>query len=164
MLQDKLSPTATVYCVDSSALIDINRIYPERNSFFTNIWKKLDDLIDDARIIAPLEVYEEIKVHEDEIFNWCKDRKKRIFFDVEDELEDMVKIVHAKYDPAHLATMTSFTGRWADPWVIALSKVHSATIVSSEKVRPNSIPFVAKIVEVKCVNVLGFFDEIQPTK
>jgi hypothetical protein len=52
--QGKLVPT---YCVDSSALIDLNRIYPYRISYFSGIWKKLDDLIKDERLIAPFEVY-----------------------------------------------------------------------------------------------------------
>jgi len=124
----------------------------------------MDELTKQARLIAPLEVYDEIRVHEDEIFNWCSDRKKQIFFDVEDDLEDMIKIVHSKYDQNYLALMAANLGPWADPWVIALSKLRRATIVCSEKVRPNSIPFIAKIMEVKYVSVLGFFDEIQPTK
>lgn len=38
-----------------------------------------------------------------------------------------------------------------------------ATLVTSEKGnKRNSIPFIAKLVGVKCMDILGFFDEIQP--
>lgn len=79
--QGKLLPT---YCIDSSALIDINRGYPERNAFFTDIWKKMDELFKDDRLIAPIEVYKEIDDHEDEVFFWCRDRKS-MFIDVDIE-------------------------------------------------------------------------------
>jgi hypothetical protein len=48
--------------------------------------------------------------------------------------------------------------------VIALSKVHNAILVTSEKggARRNSIPNIAKMMDIDCLDVLGFFDGIQP--
>ena len=156
--QGKLLPT---YCIDSSALIDLNRMYPYKITYFSGIWKKLDDLVKEERLIAPSEVYEEIQVGKDAIYYWCVDRRK-IFSDVEDDVQECFKIVKQLYAPSEWDMRNTGLIPWADPWLLALSKARMATLVTSENGRkPNSIPVIAKMAEVKCLDILGFLEEVQ---
>ena len=56
--QSELFPK-TVYCIDTSSLINLK---PYRRDIFPTIWKKLENMIKNGELIAPLEVYGEIEV------------------------------------------------------------------------------------------------------
>ena len=60
-----------IYCIDTSSLANIQRIY--RISKLEGIWEFLDELVKDGRLVAPREVFEELKAGQgDEIFEWAK--------------------------------------------------------------------------------------------
>ena len=59
-----------VYCIDTSSLANIQRIY--RISKLAGIWDFLNELVKDGRLVAPREVFEELKEGQsDEIFDWA---------------------------------------------------------------------------------------------
>lgn len=47
------------YVVDTSSLIDLARHYPRKA--FPGLWKKIEVLVAEGRLVAPLQVYKEIK-------------------------------------------------------------------------------------------------------
>lgn len=60
-----------IYCVDTSALVTIQRIY--RLSKLAGVWEFLDALANDGRLAAPREVLAELKVgQDDELYQWAK--------------------------------------------------------------------------------------------
>jgi hypothetical protein len=61
-----------VYCIDTSALVDLKRDYPLE--VFVGVWQKLDELIREGRLFAPREVLREIEKRDDELHLWVKSR------------------------------------------------------------------------------------------
>jgi hypothetical protein len=51
--------TGDLYCVDSSSLIRLKQDFPR--SVFPAVWEKIEELVEQERIIAPDEVLREIK-------------------------------------------------------------------------------------------------------
>jgi len=152
------------YCLDTCALIDLNNDYPDSVPIFSPIWRKLEQLIIDDRLISHLEVLEEISNHEDATLSWCK-TNRRIFRDLEDHEMTWYKKVESTYEEAEWNLQNSGDHSWADPWVIALTACEDATLVTNEKGRRrNSIPNICKLLRLKCVNVVNFIAEIQSEK
>ena len=61
-----------VYCVDSSALIDLRIDYPRKT--FVTLWRKMSDLVAANRMIAPRQVWREVK-KDDELPLWAKNNR-----------------------------------------------------------------------------------------
>ncbi len=106
------------YCIDTSSLIAAwQERYPIEN--FPAFWVKVEALIEDGRLIAPVAVLHEIKKRSDELHIWLKARRGMFR-----ELDDAVQIEAAQI----LAQFPrlSVSGRCAprpDPFVIALARV-----------------------------------------
>lgn len=66
------NPAAHVYCVDTSALIDLPLHYPSK-VFNDTVWRSMEVLISTARLRAPREVRRELAKQEgDEVHRWVK--------------------------------------------------------------------------------------------
>lgn len=128
--QKELFPK-TIYCIDTSSLINLK---PYRRDLFPTIWRKLESMIKNEELISPLEVYEEIKVGQDKIYEWCK-KKKKMFRDIDDCQRQKFQEVEKQYDNNYWENEIN-KQRWADPWVIALSICEEAIIVADEKKLP----------------------------
>jgi hypothetical protein len=117
-----------VYCIDTSALIAAwQERYPIEN--FPPFWTRLDGLIIDGRLIAPMEVLREIGRRSDELHTWLSARKQMFR-----ELEEAIQVEAAKV----LAQFPRLVGERklrtsADPFVIALARVENVQIVTDEK-------------------------------
>jgi hypothetical protein len=61
-----------VYCVDSSALIDLRIDYPRKT--FVTLWQKISDLVAANRLITPRQVWREVK-KDDELPLWVKNNR-----------------------------------------------------------------------------------------
>ncbi len=151
----------TLYCIDTSSLINLMPPWKRdvyRRDVFPTIWKKLESMIKNAELISLLEVYEEIKVGQDEIYEWCKNNKK-MFRDIDDCQRQKLREVEKQYEKNYWENETK-KPRWADPWVIALSICEEAVIVADEKNVPNRIPYISAVFGVRCLKLLDFFKEI----
>ncbi|WBL79980.1 DUF4411 family protein [Bradyrhizobium xenonodulans] len=106
-----------VYSIDSSALIHAwHRIYRPKNFGF--VWDGFDKLIAEGRFKSSIEVYNELQKKDDELFEWCKDRKGTMFVEIDDPTQAIV----AKIMGAHPKLVDTVKGRsGADPFVIALA-------------------------------------------
>lgn len=152
---------AVIYCIDSSALIDLRLIYPRGT--FPSLWKKLSQLVKDGRLIAPREVWREVK-RDDEIPAWVK---------VEDNGRMFLKQTAASIRIA-VDIVSRFPGLVdpdketadADPFVVALAKSRHEegqdlfasqrhVVLTSEKAKPHGkpkIPDVCAAYEVECLS------------
>ncbi len=144
-----------IYCIDSSALINLK---PYRRDIFPTIWNKLENMIKKEELIAPSEVYGEIEVVQNSIYEWCKSNKK-MFNDVDGCQADKLQEIKSRYDKGYWNNENN-KPKWADPWVIALAICEEATIVADEKNAPNKIPAIAAAFGVTCLGLLDFFKEI----
>ena len=74
------------YCIDTSALIEAWQVdYPIEN--FPGFWKRMDELIEAGRLVAPKEVLRETTKRSDELHTWLNARKQMFR-----ELVDAVQI------------------------------------------------------------------------
>lgn len=58
------------YVVDTGSLIDLVRRYPR--AVFPGLWKKIDTLVAEGRMLAPWQVYKEIEQKHDTLFTWAR--------------------------------------------------------------------------------------------
>jgi hypothetical protein len=116
-------------------------------------------MIKNGELLSHLEVYKEIEVVKDVIYNWCKNNKK-MFRDVDECQIQKLQDVKRQYDSNYWENEINKTSPWADPWLIALSICEKAIIVADEKKAPNRIPFISAVFGVKCLELLDFFKEI----
>lgn len=151
-----------VYCIDASSLINLMPPWKRdvyRRDIFPTLWQKLENMINSGELISPIEVYEEIKVGQDEVYEWCK-KNGKMFKDVDDCQSQKLQDVKKLYDADYWARESN-KPRWADPWGIVLSICEEATIVADEKKTPNRIPFIAEKYKIECLGLLDFFKEIE---
>ena len=143
------------YTFDTSAFIQPWRdIYPE--DIFEPIWKFVTKYIENEIIVAPFLVKKEIEKKYDELLKYIKRFPDLFKKPDEDEEEIIKKIIN---NPIFI--------KWAirphneaDPFVVALSKVHDLIVVTYESPSsPNKIPAACNLLNVKCVNFLGFLRE-----
>jgi hypothetical protein len=151
----------TVYCIDTSSIINLMPPWKKdvyRRDVFPRIWETLEHMIKNEELISPLEVYKEIKIGQDEIYEWCKNNKK-MFRDIDDCQLQKFQDIKKQYDKNYWENEIN-KPRWADPWVIALSICERAIIVADEKNVPNRIPSISFAFGIKCLTLLDFFKEI----
>jgi alpha-D-ribose 1-methylphosphonate 5-triphosphate diphosphatase PhnM len=70
------SLSQTVYCIDTSALVDMRIVYPLRN--FTSVWEKFGKLVEEGKLISPNEVSREIEKRDDDLRKWTRQHKPKI--------------------------------------------------------------------------------------
>lgn len=156
-------PEEAIYVADSSALIEIQRKYP--NDVFKKLWGNLSALADKEKIIAPRQVLEEINrfAKEDYLKTWAAAHRP-IFKEPNAVQIQKVAEILARF-PKLIDASSEF--EQADPYVIALALckdpqaklVENIHIVVTEEsfIRENRIPFVCSKLGVKCINTIGFF-------
>jgi hypothetical protein len=75
-------------------------------------------LIEEGRLKASIEVYNDLAKKDDELFKWCKERKERLVVDIDAATQTHVKRIMAAY-PRLVDTVSGRSG--SDPFVIALA-------------------------------------------
>ena len=144
------------YVIDTSALFDLKGKYPER--IFRRLWELFNEMCGRAQVVAPREVLQEIRKGDDEMLVWA-DNYTDIFLEPTDQEALMVASVLSKY-PAAIIQKYS-TRPWADPMVIACACHYRLPIIQHETNDPKQfkIPPVAAMFDVKCLNLVAFFEE-----
>ncbi len=108
-----------VYCVDTSALIDLWRRYPAK--VFGALWTAVEQLIDQGRFIAPREVLRDLEKRDDNVYKWAK-KHSTMFVDLDAEQQALVKDM-LKAFPKWIDLLSQQPE--ADPFVIALARSQS---------------------------------------
>lgn len=150
------------YCIDSSALFDMKRLF-DKSGPFGDVWRVAEDLIIEGRLFAPLEVYREIKPG-DGLSDWA-DARKSMFVPPDGEqgiaLRDIRKVFPNIDRPGK-------TTPHADPWMIALplSLVRAdpklkIQVIANESLKgsgSDKIPDVCKFFKIACSKLTGLFE------
>ena len=155
--------TNNVYIVDTSSLVKLNRNNPI--DVFPSIWEKLKLLSDNNRLIAPKEVFNEIKQNDDMLSKWAKQQKKMFKEPTQKQITIVQEIL--KDYPALIDAERKYD---ADPWVVALAIEMSSNqqttlvtikriVVTEEKLRGNQIkiPFVCNQKSIEAIDVVELF-------
>ena len=110
-----------IYCIDTSSLVNLHLWRPKRR--FVEVWGCIDQLIDDDRLVAPIQVFRELARKDDALAQWAKSRKS-MFKRTSPKLVKRVQEVLRKFpdlidqdEPAESA----------DPYLVALA-IHKQRI------------------------------------
>lgn len=146
---------ATVYCIDTSALIAAwyERYKPKR---FPKLWDQFDALISEGRMVSSTLVLTECEKRSPELYDWLKERSD-MFIAPDEYIQKNVQHVLNKYQGLVMAGKEKFA---ADSFVIATATYHGHTVVT-EETGPNSlrkIPGVCQDMGIPFCNLMQLFD------
>ncbi|MFC1678722.1 DUF4411 family protein [Elusimicrobiota bacterium] len=146
-----------IYSIDSSALIQgWNELYPPDS--FPGIWRDLEDLISRGGLKASVEVRHELEKIDDGLLRWTQ-KQIGLFQPIDGDIQVAVREILA----GHRNLVKAIKGRsGADPFVIALARIASGTVVTEEiggSERKPRIPYVCQSWGVRCTNLLGLCRE-----
>lgn len=146
------------YSFDASGIMNPWKfMYPIDH--FPSFWRELDKLIQSGELLASEMVHEEIKQKADELLRYVSQRQA-LFVPVDDLQQQIVTEIVNKFPK--LADYNN-TREVADPYVVALAKQRGLTVVTDEQRPPRGkvkIPEVCQYMQVKCIGILRFLDEI----
>lgn len=146
---------ATIYCIDTSALIAAwyERYKPNR---FPKLWEQIDQLVADGRLVSSIMVLDECSRRSPELHAWLKDRAA-MFMLPDQAIQKRVDHIVNTYTGLVAQGKEKFA---ADPFLIATAEVHSYTVIT-EETGPASlakIPGVCNALKVPSINLMQLFD------
>jgi len=150
---------ADVYSIDTSSLLHAwRRAYPPKR--FPALWNAIDGLVDEGRLVASLEVFNELQKKDDDVCGWAKERKDALFRDIDEDVQNAVVYIMATY-PKLVDTSTGKSG--GDPFVLAVAmSAEPACVVVSQEMggseRSPKIPYVCQREGLDCINLLQLIE------
>ncbi|MCX6097359.1 MAG: DUF4411 family protein [Caldiserica bacterium] len=143
-----------IYSIDTNFLIGAwVRHYPP--DVMPGFWKELEHLAQIKAVFASIEVFNELKRMDDGISKWARQHKS-MFVEPEKQVQDEMKMIMNRFPG--LSNLDA--GRSvADPWVIALAKVHGGVVVTEEKRHPGKQPHIPDVCDslgIICMDILQF--------
>lgn len=146
------------YSIDTSAILEAwRRAYPP--DVFPALWEGFRNLIRRGTIRATEEVFHELQRKDDEVCEWFRGQLE-FFVPIDEPIQLEVQAILARF-PKLLDTRKNRSA--ADPFVIALGRIHDAAVVTSERrtgtpSRPN-IPDVCDALGVRTISILDLIRE-----
>ena len=145
------------YVIDTCSITEMRRVYP--SDMFPQVWELIGNLADEGILISIDEVYEELKVQDDEVLEWAK-RHIIMFKPLDGDVQKIASEILSTH-PKLVDIKKRKSG--ADPFLIALGHVRSCSVVTEEQAsggagRPK-IPNVCLHYDVKCIKLLDLLRE-----
>lgn len=148
--------TAVYYSIDTSAILEAyTRSYVP--SVFPTLWQvRLEGLVESGRLLAPVDVLEDLSRRDDAAYEWAKDRK-HMFLEINQYESELRKIMR---DYPRL--VDSRKGRsGSDPMDIALALARGYTVISHENRRnlaSPKIPDVCDDLQIRHIKLIEMFE------
>lgn len=143
------------YIFDSGPIIDFKHYYED---VFISLWDRFEELIENGKILSSIEVYRELKQRDDDAAA-IANKYKSIFLKPLIEEQQYVKEILIKH--SELIRFKNIAGGApvADPFIIAQAIVNKATLVTTEKFKPNAhnVPNICKEYGINVLNLKEFF-------
>lgn len=145
---------SVIYCIDSCSFIDAGeRYYPQ--DIFPAFWDRLEALLDEGRLKAPVTLLEELQRKDEGWRDWVYSREAKLIVPPDAVLFGAVTEVVAQYQAQNPAQFNpdKLTG---DPFFIALAKCRRMTLITTEQSRPGGfrIPAICRPLGVKTITLL----------
>jgi predicted nucleic acid-binding protein len=145
------------YVFDTNIFINLKNRYP--SDIFTKLWKQIETLFSNGIIISSDEVIEEIKRGNDDLEEWANARKNS-FYPSNEPVQMIVKEILRRFNG--LVTSPRKPNA-ADPFLIALAKQMSCTVVTEENRSGNDlspkIPNICDFYNIRCIKFVEFLRE-----
>jgi predicted nucleic acid-binding protein len=159
-----------IYSIDTNVFLDIwcppeGNIYSKQR--MPELWEYIEKLVDEGRIIATKEVYDELTIHaSSDLKQWLEDHKS-MFVLTEQQVgfaDNIINNVYIKYKGGFKPELRDA----ADPFVVALALTCNATVLTQEQrqdphdpaqVNGPKIPTVCAEYNVGCVNLEEFISK-----
>jgi hypothetical protein len=149
--------TTSVYCMDTSAIIDWHeRFYPPES--FPSLVPLVDDLIAAGRLLLSEEVALELRAKAAAAGAWCDSRKEQLVLPTDAGVAVAVRDILREH-PRLVGALKNRNR--ADPFVIAVARLKGAVVVTGEvggSANRPKIPYVCGQLGIGC---LGFVDLIK---
>lgn len=153
--------TTDCYVIDSSSLITLNRRNPL--DVFPSIWESLAKLAHRNRLVAPMEVFDEINQGDDQLIKWAKMHKLMFKKQTSKQIE-LVRTILQQY-PSIVDETSKFC---ADPWIVALAMelreqprlvTIKQIVVTEERLRGDRIriPLICEKFGIEALDIVGLF-------
>jgi hypothetical protein len=136
----------TVYCIDTSAVIDAGeRYYPI--DVFPGFWDKLDNLIQVGRLKAPQTLIDELEAKDDAWRQWVYDRRELMIWSI----DEPIQVALSKVMPIYASVVANLDSIKGDPFFVAAAMAKGATLITSEKPKKGNvkIPRICESLGVK---------------
>lgn len=144
--------TALRYMMDACSFTELRRTYPRPP--FDAVWKLMDRLVAEGRLLSVELVLDELNVQDDEVAQWAN-RNSRLFLRLDRLIQEQARTILGTH--AALVDLKKKKSS-ADPFLIAAAIVHQATVVTQEKPSGGppklKIPNVCAAYGVPCIPVL----------
>lgn len=147
-----MSDNSLKYIIDTCSLTTLQRVYPV--DVFPGVWALMEKLADTGVIGSIEDVFEELKVQDDGLSKWAKERQKMFL-----SLDENIQVHVSKILSTH-TTLIDLKKRksGADPFVIATAITTCSAVVTEEKPSGGpprtKIPDVCTAYGVKCITLL----------
>ena len=148
----------TVYVLDTSAILDCwERYYPP--DVFPGLYKNIEQMIADEKLISPDEIYRELEKKDDAAFAWAK-RNRTMFLPLDNATQIEVAAILGSHP---LLIQAGGRRSGGDPFVVAVAKVFNGVVVTAEKDQLTqkrvTIPRVCSELGIRCLQVIEFIRE-----
>ena len=152
-------PSNPLYSVDTSALIDwLDRYYPEEN--FPTLAQKVEALVMDGRFFISQEVWVEATKLDTRTKDWCTPRRDALVIPTDAAAAAAAASITAQFQGLVSPLATSVQ---ADPFVIAVARARSATVITGEVMSRNpnrpKIPDVCTQFKIPCITFLNLIQQ-----
>jgi hypothetical protein len=157
------------YCVDTSTWIDAVRDYNPASPLFADFWDFVEAQILAGEIIAPEEVYVELKQKtlkdSREFTTFIRSVSGTLFIKPDDEIQARFSVIVGAY-PELVTKNKPLAKSNCDAWVIALAQERDAVVVTHEvgkpaALKPYKIPDVCRVESVRCIRLPVLLNELQ---
>jgi hypothetical protein len=116
-------------------------------------------MIKNGEIISHEQVFREIEMGRDEIYQWCKNFRY-MFKEIDECQINKIPEIQNRYTKEYWERKINRPAPWADPWLIALAICEEALIVTNEKNITNRIPAIADNFNIQCSTLFDFFRKV----
>ncbi len=150
-----------MYVFDTNVFQTLGHYYPQR---FPSIWSHIDQLVLRGEIISVREARNELELlcTSDHVTRWFKQNRHIFVIPTPDECRIVAQIL-GRNPFRDLVRRKNIlrASPVADPFIIAVAKERNKCVVTQELFKPNGarIPTVCRAINVRCIDLEGFFEE-----
>lgn len=134
------------FCIDTSAFSKSWHRHYEPDHF-PSLWVEFDKSISSGLFVIPETVYDELLFQKDALSNWIKARKSKLIIPTDGAFLAEVARISNLYPKLCQHTKDKEV---ADPYVVALAKIHNLIVVTEEGGKKFKIPDVCLREAITC--------------